>query len=267
MTSTESMNLRELSPADVRRIGQPPAVLTRRNAEHWAGVLYLRKISPYLTWLFLRTPLSPDGVTWLMIAAGLLGVVVLAAGGLWSAIVAVLLVNLYLLLDCCDGELARVKQQFGVAGIYLDRVGHYVVEGGLVAALGVRAQGGLVAGHVVGGWAELGAFAALGAVLIKAETDLVDVARLRTGHTATTDEDLAPRSSAVSTLRRVASLLKLNRLILAMELSTAALLVGIYDAVAGGLTATRVLLVVCAVIAAVFAVLHLASVLLSRRLK
>jgi phosphatidylglycerophosphate synthase len=266
MTSTETMNLRDLSPADVRRIGQPAAVLTRRNAEHWAGLLYLRKISPYLTWLFLRTPFSPDGVTWLMIVAGLAGVVALAAGGLWSAIVAVLLVNLYLLLDCCDGELARVKQQFGVAGIYLDRVGHYVVEGGLVAALGVRAQGGLVAGDVVGGWAELGAFAALGAVLIKAETDLVDVARLRTGRTASTDEDLAPRSGTVSTLRRVASLFRLNRLILAMELSTAALLVGIYDTVAGGLAATRVLLVVCACIAAVFAVLHLASVLLSRRL-
>src|SRR4051794_12798694 len=110
MTSTETMNLRDLSPADVRRIGQPAAVLTRRNAEHWAGLLYLRKISPYLTWLFLRTPFSPDGVTWLMIVAGLAGVVALAAGGLWSAIVAVLLVNLYLLLDCCDGELARVKQ-------------------------------------------------------------------------------------------------------------------------------------------------------------
>ena len=50
------------------------------------------------------------------------------------------------------------------------------------------------AGSRLGGYAMLGTLAALGVVLIKAETDLVDVARARAGLPAAEDASAAPRS-------------------------------------------------------------------------
>ena len=34
-----------------------------RNAEHWTASLYLRNLSPYLTWMLLQTPITANGVT------------------------------------------------------------------------------------------------------------------------------------------------------------------------------------------------------------
>ena len=55
---------------ELRRVTQPPEVRMRRNAEHWTAHLYLRDLSPYLTWLLLRTRISANGVTVLMILTG-----------------------------------------------------------------------------------------------------------------------------------------------------------------------------------------------------
>ena len=40
------------------------AVRGRRNSEHWVADVYLRRISPYLTRLLLRTSITANGVTW-----------------------------------------------------------------------------------------------------------------------------------------------------------------------------------------------------------
>ena len=57
--------------AQIREISQPTSVTGRANAEHWVADLYLRKVSPYLTKLLLKTPITANGVTYLMIATGL----------------------------------------------------------------------------------------------------------------------------------------------------------------------------------------------------
>ncbi|MGH3098971.1 MAG: CDP-alcohol phosphatidyltransferase family protein [Streptosporangiales bacterium] len=253
---------RAASPADIRRVTQPPGVLDRRSGEHWAGRLYMRRLSPYAVWLLLRTPLTPNQVTGLMIVVGVAGGVVLGLGGLWSAVVAAVLLQLYLLLDCADGELARFTDHKSIVGVYLDRVGAYLAEAAVFVGLGFRAQDGLA-----GGWVELGALGALGLILIKSETDQVDVARSRAGKPAATEDSAELRSARIGALRRVASMLLVHRIIQGIELSLLALLAACYDTVAGGLMATRVLLAACFVVAGVFVVLHLVSVLLSRRLR
>ena len=82
-----------------------------------------------------------------------------------------LLIQLYLLFDCSDGELARYTGRFSAAGVYLDRMGHYIAEALLLAGLGVRAQGHF---SLSGGYVSAGLAAAICATLIKAETDSVD---------------------------------------------------------------------------------------------
>ena len=195
------------------------------------------------------------------VAAG----VVVALGGLWSAIVAAILIQAYLLFDCSDGELARWSGRFSPTGIYLDRIGHYLGEAALLTGLGFRAQGHLT---LSGPYVTAGLAAALLAMLVKAETDNVIVARAQSGLAEPhTDEALAPRSSGLAAARRLAAALKVHRVIQAVELSLLILLAAIADAIAGNLTATRVLLLACLVIAALMVVAHLVAIVASRRLR
>ncbi|MFC7327491.1 CDP-alcohol phosphatidyltransferase family protein [Marinactinospora rubrisoli] len=251
------------SVAEVRAGGQPPGIKERRNEEHWAGRLYMRDISPYVSMVFIRLGVPPNPITYLMMGFGVLAGLVLAFGGLWSAVLAAVLVQIYLLLDCSDGEVARFTGRTSVAGIYLDRIGHYLAEIALLIGLGVRAQGGFEAG----GWVIAGMAAAIGAALIKVETDNVVVARAKAGLPEQVSEAaMQPRSAGLGLARRVAAALRFHRVIQAVELSLLVVVVAVVDAVRGDLIATQALTVACVAVAALQTVLHLVSVLASRRL-
>ncbi len=153
---------------EVRAKGQPPEVLARLNDEHWFGRLYMRKLSPYATVVFARLGWSPNAVTVCFMLAGVAAGVLTAVPGLAAAIGVALLIQLYLLFDCSDGELARYTGRFSATGVYLDRMGHYIAEALLLAGLGVRAQGHF---SLSGGYVSAGLAAAICATLIKAETD------------------------------------------------------------------------------------------------
>jgi phosphatidylglycerophosphate synthase len=256
--------------ADIRRYGQPPGLKDRRNEEHWAGRLYMRDLSPYFAWIALRLGLSPNQLTYLMMASGVVaGVAVsLPVAPLWTALAGAVLIQVYLLLDCVDGEVARYLKRTSVAGVFLDRIGHYLSEVSLLIGLGFMAQGG----WENGGWAELGLVAALGAALIKAETDNVVVARAKSGLTAdpsSGDRALRPRSTGIALARQAASMLRFHRIIGAVELSLLILAAAAIDTVSGAddPVAIRVLTVAVAAVAVVQTLLHLVSILASRRLK
>lgn len=128
----------EISIARLRAVTQPDSVRGRANSEHWVADLYLRKISPYLTRILLRLRFTPNAVTWLMILTGLGAALSLLIPGLLGVALALLLGQLQMLWDCCDGEIARWKKQFSPAGIFLDKLGHYLTEGSIAFALGLR---------------------------------------------------------------------------------------------------------------------------------
>ena len=173
------------SIAELRAETQPDWLLARPGAEHWAGRLYMRRLSPYLTRLILRTPLSANGVTALMIPAGLLGALSFAFAGIWPAVLGVLLVQLQLLLDCSDGEVARWRKQFSPVGVYLDQLAHYSTEAAIPAAIGVRADGGW---DSIGGWTALGLLASVLILFLKSETHLVQYALGRSDRPAPSPE-------------------------------------------------------------------------------
>jgi phosphatidylglycerophosphate synthase len=248
--------------AEIRAACQPTDLLDRRSGEHWAGRLYMRHISVYVTALLARTPVTPNQVTAVMVVCGVAAGGVLAIGGLGGAIAAAVLIQLYLLLDCCDGELARWTGRTSIVGVYADRVGHYLTDAALLSGLGVRA-----ASRHPSGWLLLGVVAALCAVLGKAETDLVDVARARSGLPPVTDEATEPRSSRLGFARRAASVFRVHRIVQAIELSLLVVVAAAYDAAVDELTATRVLVAACAAVAGALVVLHLVSILASSRLR
>jgi phosphatidylglycerophosphate synthase len=251
--------------AEVRATGQPPQVLARLNDEHWAGRLYMRRVSPYATVVFARLGWSPNAVTVAFIVSGVVAGVVTAIPGLAAAVGVVVLIQLYLLFDCSDGELARYTGRTSATGVYLDRMGHYIAEAVLLAGLGVRAQGHF---SLTGGYVSAGLAAAICATLIKAETDSVVVARASSGLDSKTDDAaLAPRSHGLANVRRLASLLRVHRITQAVELSVLILAAAIADAATGSLTATRVLDVAALAVGALMAVAHLAAIVASRRLR
>src|SRR3954447_10141393 len=114
--------------AELRAVTQPASIFARNSGEHWAGKLYVRRYSPYLTRLLIPTRVTPNAVTYSMIVVGVIAAVALSVPGVATAVAAVVLIQLQILLDCSDGELARWRGTFSPAGIYLDRIAHYVTE-------------------------------------------------------------------------------------------------------------------------------------------
>ena len=226
----------------------------------------MRKVSLYLTRVLLKTPITANGITWLMIASGLAAAVVLALPGLAAAAGAALLIQLQLLFDCSDGEVARWRNTTGAVGVYLDKIGHYSTEAALMAAIGVRADGGFGS---IDGWTTVGLAAAVFVLMNKSETDLVHAARAVGGLDRYRDDAqvMAPRRSGLNRLRQLSRLLPVYRALGAVELSLLAFAAAAVDAVIGSIVATQVLTVALLVIAAVITPAHLVSVLSSSRLR
>jgi phosphatidylglycerophosphate synthase len=252
--------------AEFRAVVQPPGLLDRNSGEHWAGRLYVRRFSPYLTRALSDTPVTPNGVTCAMIAVGLLAAAALTLGGLGGAIVAVVLIQCQILFDCSDGELARWRRQKSITGVYLDRIGHYLTEAALPVGLGIRADGGWDA---MGTYTTLGLVVAVLVLLVKSETALVHVARAEAGLPPVRDSEsvAAPRGSLLRRLRRGLSRTPFFRAFVAMEFTLLALAAAVADAIAGGLSVTRGLVWALVPIAAITAAGHLLAILTSDRLR
>jgi phosphatidylglycerophosphate synthase len=240
--------------AELRAATQPASIFARNSGEHWAGRLYMRRLSPYLTRLLLRTGISANGVTWLMIVAGIAAAGVLALPGLVPAIGAVLLIQLQLLLDCSDGEVARWRGEKSVLGVYLDRIGHWLTEGALPIALGIRTGDDT--------YVMLGLVAAVLVLLIKGESALVTVARAEAGRPPAEDTVAvaAPHPGVLRVARRVLGFIPFYRAFVAVELTLLALAAEIL-----GLTEELVIALVVAT--GITAAGHLLAIVTSARLR
>jgi phosphatidylglycerophosphate synthase len=252
--------------AELRAATQPASIFARNSGEHWAGRLYVRRLSPYLTRTLLPTRVTPNAVTWAMIAVGVAAAGVLTLPGVIAAAAAALLIQVQILLDCSDGELARWRKQFSPAGIYLDRFAHYFTETLLPIALGIRADGG---------WDELGTYTMLGlvaavlALLVRTESALVHVARAEAGKPVVEDTVAVakPRASGLARLRRAAGFFPFFRAFVAVEATLLALLAALLDLALGDLEATRILVIALVPVAAITAAGHLLAILSSERLR
>ena len=254
------------SIAELREATQPPTLFARNSGEHWAGRLYVRRLSPYVTRLLLRTPITPDGATWLMILAGLLAAAALMIPGIAGALAAVALIQVQILLDCVDGELARWLDRRSPAGVYLDRIGHWLTEAALPIGLGIRADGGP---GEAGTYTTLGLVVAVLVLLVKGESALVTVARAESGRppAADTEAVAAPRAGVLRSIRRALGRVPFFRAFVAIEATLLALAAAVADAVAGGHAGSRALVIALVPIAAITATGHLVAILASDRLR
>ena len=110
---------------ELRPVCQPEEVVARVNGEHWAGRLYMRRVSLRVTRRLLRTGVGADAVTWAMIAAGLLAALVLTVPHPLTPVAAFVLVQLQLLLvlfEClaviCQGPNISCSRYFFLHQVY-----------------------------------------------------------------------------------------------------------------------------------------------------
>ena len=226
----------------------------------------MRRLSPYVTRAILPTRASADAVTGATVVAGLAAAALLTLPGVIPAAGALLLIQLQLLLDCSDGEIARWRREHSTAGIYLDRMSHYMSETALPIALGVRADGGW---DSLGGWTTLGLVVAVLVLMIRAESALVHVARAESGKPLVEDTEAvaAPRDARLRRVRRALRFVPFFRAFVAIEFTLLAFAAAVVDAIAGELVGTRVLLIALLPVAAVTAAGHLLAILTSSRLR
>lgn len=263
------------SIAELREITQPPSVRGRANSEHWVADVYLRRISPYLTRLLIGWGFSPNAVTGLMIFTGAAAGFALLIPGIAGALLALLLGQLQMLWDCCDGEVARWQRRFSPAGVFLDKIGHYTAEAVIPVMLGIRAAGELdwkLADGIDGAayaWAYTAALLALLIMFNKALNDMVHVSRAFAGlpRLADSAEVGRPTHSALARVRALVRFFPFNRIYHSVELTIVIFLAAVGDAAVGSLVVTRSLLVGLLVLAVPTVLGHVLAILSSAKLR
>lgn len=212
--------------AQLREVCQPPEVRSRRNAEHWTAELYLRHISIYLTAVLVRTRITANGVTGLMILAGWSMSLALLIPGIWGPVLALLLSQFQLYFDCSDGEVARWRSSQSPKGIFIDMVGHHTTEAFIPLALGYRAFRELSAnGTMISqAWPTLFMAACLAVLLVlnRSQSLMVHAARGMAGLGKlpdTAEARAVPTTSLIGRLRAMARFLPFHKLLHAVELS------------------------------------------------
>lgn len=111
-----------------------------------------RKLSVYVTWLAVRTPITPNQVTAIGIIFGVFGALMFSFPNPMFWVLGWLAANVYFILDQTDGEVARYKRMTTKFGYFLDEISHPIVNNALflAAGLGLYASSGSVQPLIVG---------------------------------------------------------------------------------------------------------------------
>ena len=140
-----------------------------------------RSCSRPLTRLFLRTPLTPNQITVLSFLTGLLGASGFLLGSYGGSVLGALLLQFSTVLDCVDGEVARVKMLESPLGEWLDITLDTVVHIAIFLGVGVAVwkQDALAAAPLLGGL--LAAAALISFPLVTRAEQTEDAGRARGG--------------------------------------------------------------------------------------
>ena len=109
--------------------------MANRANDGFFSVFVLRKFSKLFTWAAVRLRVSPNQITLISFAIGLLSAYEFSRGDYWSIFTGAILLQLSIIVDCVDGELARYTRKFSQLGAWLDaitdRIKEYLVFFGL----------------------------------------------------------------------------------------------------------------------------------------
>lgn len=172
--------LERLSSPDARANLERAFLLQLENPnDGLMDTLLNRKLSRPLTRAFLRTPLTPNQVTGLSFLVGLLGAGCFLLGSYSWTLAGALLLQASTVLDCVDGEIARVKMLESPFGEWLDITLDTVVHIAIFIGVGVAVwkQVGLAAAPLLGGLLAVAALISFPLVTLAERTEMRGRAR------------------------------------------------------------------------------------------
>ena len=140
-------------PVDASQVAQAAGVLDRidpadlrlaralRPDDGFYSTFVVRRISRRITPLALRWRLRPNQITVASLVIGLLAAGCFASGNRAGLVAGALLLQLSLVVDCVDGEVARYIRGFSSLGAWLDASTDRVKEYACYAGLAIGAEG------------------------------------------------------------------------------------------------------------------------------
>lgn len=101
--------------------------------------LWVRKFSYLVTYVCLKLGLSANTVSVISAIDALLGSILLSINNTWAMLAGVILINFWIVLDCVDGNIARILKKTNRSGEFYDAVSGYVVCAFAYLAVGIAA--------------------------------------------------------------------------------------------------------------------------------
>ena len=123
--------------------GRIAQLQANRLDDGFYSTFVVRRLSKPLTRMALRLGWTPNAITLLSFAIGIAAAACFAVGDRWALVVGAVLLQLSLVVDCVDGEVARATRRFSALGAWLDastdRVKEFLAYAGL--AIGAATAG------------------------------------------------------------------------------------------------------------------------------
>lgn len=108
----------------------------RKTEDGWTARFINRHLSLALSRLLVRTPLTPNQVSVLILGVGLAGAALAARGDYLGGVAGAALFQAQSVLDGCDGEMSRVTHRTSRAGQWLDTISDDVTNYAFFGAAG-----------------------------------------------------------------------------------------------------------------------------------
>jgi len=99
----------------------------------------LRPLSVPVAWFCLRLSIRANTVSYLSALICIVGGLLFVSSNMWWALLGAVLFNLFALLDCADGNMARVTNTTGPYGGWADALGGYVAYVVVLLSIGFAA--------------------------------------------------------------------------------------------------------------------------------
>ena len=108
----------------------------KKEGDEYTMKYLVRPLSVLPTLLLVRyTNITPNQVSLFAFLLAVIGSIFLFLGGYWYQLIGVLFAYLYVVFDCVDGNIARVKKLKSLEGRWLDAIGGFIVTPLLLFAL------------------------------------------------------------------------------------------------------------------------------------
>jgi len=131
--------------ADIRTAERRLFSSLKGEFEGFVDRFFNRKVSRWFTRVFLTLRFSPNAITIVATVVGLIAAAGFGLGSYQAGIGAALLFQLAAVIDCCDGEVARLtftESPFGAwLDIAMDNVVHMAIFGGIAIGASLQATG------------------------------------------------------------------------------------------------------------------------------